>query len=134
MIVVDTSVLSLAFRRPKERAPHPAATELRRLVEADEEIALPGLVVQEILSGVRDAGRFAALLANLEGFPVLLATRDDHVLAARIRNRAAAAGAATSTVDALIAAQTISSRGRLFTTDEDFGRLAPLCGLGLHRR
>jgi predicted nucleic acid-binding protein len=134
MIVVDTSVLSLAFRRPAEREPHPAAAELRRLVEADEEVALPGLVLQEILSGVRDEAQFAALLASLEGFPVLRATADEHVLAARIRNRAIAAGIATSTVDALIAAQTISARGRLFTTDEDFLRLAPLCGLGLHGR
>ena len=132
MIVVDTSVLSLAFRRPSKLDPHPAAVELRRLVEADEEVALPGLVLQEILSGVRDEDQFAALLASLEGFPVLRTTTNEHVLAARVRNRAMTAGVAVSTVDALIAAQTIAARGRLFTTDEDFFRLAPLCGLGLY--
>jgi predicted nucleic acid-binding protein len=133
VIVVDTSVLSLAFRRPTSRDLHPAALELKRLVLADEAIAIPGVVLQEILSGIRFERAFSDLLGNLEGFPLLLAKAADHVLAGRIRNRCVAAGIAASAVDALIAAQTISARGRLFTLDEDFAQIAPVCNLELYR-
>jgi predicted nucleic acid-binding protein len=133
VIVVDTSVLSLAFRRSSSRDPHPAARELRRLVLADENVVLPGIVLQEILSGMRSEAGLTRLLSDLEGFPLLLATAEDHVLSARIRNGAIAAGIAASAVDALIAAQTISARGRLFTLDEDFSRIAASCDLELYR-
>ncbi len=132
MIVVDTSVLSLAFRRPTSRDLHPAALELKRLVVADEAVALPGVVLQEILSGISEKA-FTDLLGNLEGFPLLLAKAADHVLAGRIRNRCVAAGIAASAVDALIAAQTISAPGRLFTLDEDFALIALACNLELYR-
>ena len=132
MIVVDTSVLSLAFRRPVTRQPHPAATELRRLVLGDETVALPGVTLQEILSGVRSVESFNGLLAHLEGFPLLLATAADHALAAQIRNGARAAGIAVGTIDALIAAQTISARARLFAADKDFSRIAALSELKVY--
>ena len=133
MIVVDTSVLSVAFRRSSSRDPHPAARELRRLVLADEMVLLPGIVLQEILSGIRSEAGLTRLLSDLEGFPLLLATAEDHVLAARIRNVGIAEGIVASTVDALIAAQTISVRGSLFTLDEDFSRIAASCRLELYR-
>lgn len=51
--------------------------------------------------------------------------------AADLVNWAARKGLALSSRDALIAAQTINRRARLFTTDGDFGSLAGLAGLKL---
>ena len=94
-------------------------------------MAIPGIVLQELLSGVRTDEQFDRLLAVADGFPVLTAGRDDHVLAARVSNACRLGGVSATTIDCLIAAQTIVSRGKLLTLDRDFARMAPHCGLEL---
>ena len=125
MIAVDTSVLSLAVRRPTRAAhrEHPAAAKLRRAVEEGVPVVVPGVCLQEILSGVRDAKQFERLASLLAPYPILVATRADHVAAARIASACRAAGVAASTVDSLIAALVIRHRARLLTTDVDFERI-----------
>jgi predicted nucleic acid-binding protein len=92
---------------------------------------VPGIVLQELLSGVRGQDQFRKLQRVMEGFPLLLATELHHVKAAQIVNVCRANGVACSTVDALIAAMTLESRGRLFTLDRDFQQMASCCGLTL---
>jgi predicted nucleic acid-binding protein len=73
----------------------------------------------------------------MAGFPILLASETDHVRAAQINNVCRTQGITCSTIDALIAAQTIEGGGRLFTIDTDFQRIAIHGGLklvGLPRR
>lgn len=132
MILVDTSVLSLAFRRKTRISPEAAKVRtLRRLINAGVPLAIPGIVLQELLSGVRTPDDFRRLEQALDGFPVMLATRGHHVSAATIANRCIQAGVAVSTVDCLIAAMTVESGGVLLTIDRDFYRMAPHCGLQL---
>ena len=132
MILLDTSVLSLVFRRRSQRVPaSPAVALFRDLVATDAPLAVPGIVLQELLSGVRGQDQFRKLQRVMEGFPLLLATELHHVKAARIVNACRTNGVACSTVDALIAAMTLESRGRLFTLDQDFQQMAPCCGLKL---
>lgn len=132
MIVLDTSVLSAAFRRRTkiEKEPDVAAL-IKRLVREDVPLAIPGIVLQELLSGVRTDDQFERLQAVAEGFPVLTAERADHVAAAQVSNACRRAGVSAATIDCLIAAQTIVARGRLLTLDRDFGLMAPHCGLEL---
>lgn len=134
MILLDTSVLSLAFRRRRvgEAEPQVAVT-LRRLVAEDASMGVPGIVLQELLSGVRGDTEFARLKAIMDGFPLVLAKSADHVAAARIANACARKGVPTSTVDCLIAALAISRKAALFTLDIDFTRMVPHCGLTLFR-
>ena len=132
MILLDTSVLSLAFRRRRVGEPEPqVAATLRRLVTEDAPVGVPGIVLQELLSGVRTAQEFDSLKTSMEGFPLVMAEPDDHVAAARIANACGRKGVPTSTVDCLIAALAISRRAALFTRDTDFIRMAPHCGLTL---
>ena len=132
MILLDTSVLSLAFRRRRggEAEPQAAAT-LRRLVAEDAPMGVPGIVLQELLSGVRTAQEFDRLKGIMDGFPLVIARREDHLTAARIANACARKGVPISTVDCLIAALAISRRAALFTRDTDFIRIAPHFGLTL---
>jgi predicted nucleic acid-binding protein len=130
VIVLDTSVLSHVFRRPAARA---AQSELvarfSSLLEDGPPLAIPGIVYQELLSGVRDDIQFARLRRALEGFPLLIADAVDHLEAARLVNALRRRGVAASSVDALIAAITIQRDAVLFTTDSDFesiSRVAPL--------
>lgn len=88
--------------------------------------------MQEFLSGVRSEEEYARLHRAVEGYDVVLATATDHYRAAEIRNQARRHGIAASTIDCLIAAQTLHLSAELFTTDADFVRLAPLCRLRLY--
>lgn len=67
----------------------------------------------------------------MDGFPLLLARREDHLSAARISNACRRKGVSASTIDCLIAAQTISVKGELFTLDDDFELIASHTGLRL---
>jgi len=132
VILVDTSVLSLAFRRRvKTGSEPPLVQSLRRLVEEDQPVAVPGIVLQELLSGVRTESEFERLQDLMEGFPLVLATREHHVGAARIANACRQAGITVSNVDCLIAAIAIERKSQLLTSDEDFERMVPHCGLRL---
>jgi predicted nucleic acid-binding protein len=132
LILVDTSVLSLAFRRRENANPEPPHVRvLRDLIEKDAPIAIPGIVLQELLSGVRTESEFQRLQTLMEGFPLILATREHHLNAAKIANQCRSAGAAVSAVDCLIAAMAIKTRSWLLTTDEDFVRIASHCPLQL---
>ena len=132
MIVLDTSILSLAFRRRNQEADDSGPiTALRKLIADNVPVAVPGIVLQELLSGVRSREQFRRLRRSMAGFPILLASESHHVRAAKINNACRRRGVACSTTDALIAAISVESGGTLFTTDVDFQRIAPHCGLKL---
>jgi predicted nucleic acid-binding protein len=104
---------------------------LRKLIAEDVPLAVPGIVLQELLSGVASREQFRRLRAAMAGFHVLLAREGDHVRAARISNACRRRGVACSAIDALIAAISIESGGALLTADADFRQIAPHCGLKL---
>ena len=134
MILLDTSVLSLAFRHRRQGQPEPPAVgAFRRMLIHDAPVAVPGIVLQELLSGLRGDAEFARLKTIMDGFPLVLAESADHVAAARIANTCARKGVSTSAVDCLIAALAVLRKAALFAMDEDFARMAPHCGLTLVR-
>jgi len=102
------------------------------LVE-DTPVAIPGIVLQELLSGVRSDQQFRRLRSLLEAFPILTAERQDHILAAQISNACRRRGLSALTVDCLIAALALSRDAFLFTLDEDFTKLASICALKLFK-
>ncbi len=132
MIVLDTSILSLAFRRRVRPVPEPPAVVLlRNLIVAGEPMFLPGICLQEFLSGARTAEQARRLASVVGGFEVRPATEADHRLGAWIATACRQVGVALTTVDALISAQTIRARGWLFTLDADFVRIPRTLGLRL---
>lgn len=133
MILLDTSILSLAYRRKyrhDEEKPW-AVKILHRVIEDDEPVAIPGIVFQEFLSGVREEAQFQKLLELAQGFAIILATEQHHLEAARIANACRRAGVITSATDCLIAAIAIEQQAHLFTTDQDFVYMARHCSLRL---
>lgn len=123
MIVVDTSVWSRAWRRaPAETGP--AARLIAGLVLENTPLGTPGIVLQELLSGVRTEGDLQRLEALLSPFPTLLARREHHVLAARLFNTCRSKGIATTATDLLIAATAILGNSELLTYDLDFSGIA----------
>jgi predicted nucleic acid-binding protein len=125
VIVVDTSVWSLAFRRRARLGDEPKVVSLlRRMINDDQPLAKPGIVLQELLTGVRDVSQAMKLQGILDGFPLLLATKKHHVEAAKISTACRKGGVSAATVDCLIAAQCVCSDSPLLTTDEDFKQIA----------
>jgi predicted nucleic acid-binding protein len=132
LILVDTCVWSLVLRRKGLQArQHPAALRLRTLIEADEPVTLPGIVLQEVLSGVSDEAVHARLAATLASFPTLLATTNDHLQAADIQSACVRRGIAIEAAVALIAAQALEHDAALLTRDADFTRVRTLFDLRL---
>ena len=133
MITLDTSVLSLAFRRRSTaQEPHSSVQSLKKLIVDDENLWIPGIVLQELLSGLRTDEQVARLGTILSGFPVLLASREHHIDAVQIATARRRAGVTVTAVDCLIAAQTIAAGAELLTADRDFNHMTSHCGLRLY--
>lgn len=133
MILLDTSVISAVLRRRRRGV---LEAELARrvavLLASDARVGLPGIVLQELLSGIAERAQHQRVLAAVrESFPLVLATEGDHLKAADLTSAASRTGVSLSTPDALIAAQALNRRAQLFTTDRDFESLAGLAGLRL---
>ncbi len=131
MILLDTGVVSAVLRRRRRGEVEQRAFDaVSSLLDSHEAVALPGIVFQEVLSGIADARQFKKVLRGIHrSFPVLLADNEDHLRAAELANTAAASGIAASTPDTLIASQAIGLRSTLLTVDPDFNYLSKLTEL-----
>ena len=122
-LLVDTSVWSLALRR--DRPPDLAEVDaLARALEGGELVVTTGLIVQEILQGVRGPRAKDSVLARFRALPLLAPDLEDHVEAAALRNVCRGKGVQIGTIDALIAQLCIGHDLSLLTTDADFFRVA----------
>ena len=131
-ILVDTSVWSLALRR-QPRIVNPEAITLKTLIEQGEDIYLLGIILQEVLQGIKNPKDFHALKEYFEAFPLIDLTREDYIKAAELKNHLMKKGKQVSTIDALIASTAISCGCYLFTTDKDFEQIVKHCKLQLLR-
>ena len=122
MVLVDTSVWSLALRR----RPGSLNTGERRLVDEwkqlvkDGRAVLTGPIRQEILSGLREFTTFESLRGLLSSFRHLAIEPGDYDRAAEFFNRCRAKGVSGGHVDLLIASVACRLDIPVFTTDPDF--------------
>ena len=129
-LLVDTSIWSLALRR-KSTIVNTEALTLRTLIEQGADIYLLGIILQEILQGIKNPKDFLQLKEYLEAFPLIELTREDYVNAAELKNILIKKGKQISTIDALIAHTAISRDLYLFTADDDFTHIAKYTKLQL---
>jgi predicted nucleic acid-binding protein len=132
VILLDASILSAAYRRNKRpAAPRAPVTVLGRMIRANFSLGVPGIVLQEVLAGVRSHSQFQQLKSHLAAFPLLLATEADHVEAARITQACLVHKVLCSAAEALIAAQAVAAEARLFTLDRAYSAIAQHAGFQL---
>lgn len=127
MILVDTSVWVDFF----SSSPGRSGTELRRMIADSEPLALSGVIVSEILQGLRrDVGQIERDLSQWDMLePLGFSTYRG---AAAIFRLGRARGFSLSTIDTLIAATALDHRAVLFTIDQDFSRIARITRLQLY--
>jgi predicted nucleic acid-binding protein len=126
LILVDSSVWIDFLNRNRGRA----GDELEGLIRSGAPLVLAGVIVTEVLQGLRrDVAEIARLLA---GWPLIEPGGfASYAAAASIFRQARERGLTLSTLDALLACLAIEYQAALFTLDKDFERLAFL-GLRLH--
>ncbi|MEM7048514.1 MAG: PIN domain-containing protein [Acidobacteriota bacterium] len=127
-LFVDTSVWSLAFRRDRPESSE-ETLRLQHALEKRETVLTTGLVLQELLQGLRGPKAAEALIDRFRFLPIIVPDRNDHVEAAELRNQCRRRGVQLSTIDALLAQLCLRRRLTLLTTDRDFhhaARLFPL--------
>jgi predicted nucleic acid-binding protein len=122
-VLVDTSVWSLALRRP---ANHPLSPEQRATVSAlgdlvrDGRAMMIGAIRQELLSGIKTQSQFELVRDSLGAFEDVLLSREIYESAAQAFNSCRANGVQGSNTDFLICAVSILHRLPIFTLDGDF--------------
>jgi len=129
-VIVDTSVWSHALRRntpPND----PQTRKLAYLLNRGQDLFLLGVILQELLQGIRNQADFDKVREHLEVFPVLQLERQDYIAAAELRNQCASHGINAGTIDFQIAAACIQYDYSLLTCDSDFTHIASCCSLRL---
>jgi predicted nucleic acid-binding protein len=135
MVLVDTSVWSLALRRKpgdlnaRERKLSAALAEL--IQEGRAQIV--GVIRQELLSGIREAERFEKLRGYLRAFDEPLEVAD-YEAAAEAHNRCRSRGIAGSAIDFLICAVALRREWQVFTADSDFEAYRKVLAVRLYGR
>lgn len=127
MILVDTSVWIDFFGS----SPGRAGDELRRMIDEAEPFATTGVIVTEILQGIRrDVHRVESFLAQWEMLePRRFSTYRE---ASAISRLGRSKGISLTTIDTLIAAIALENRAILFTLDKDFSRISRMAPLHLY--
>ena len=134
MVLVDTSVWSLALRR-RQADLSPAEQDLKASLQElvrDGRAQVVGPVRQELLSGIRAEESFRKVRDALRAFDEPQLRVEDYEEAARINNLCRARGIAGSAIDFLICAIVHLRGWEVFTTDRDFPRYGKVLPLRLY--
>lgn len=108
MLLVDTSVWSLALRRRRPVA-SPHVDRFRQSL-TDGDVILTGIVMQELLQGMNEGPTKDGVVAELGKLSLLVPERADHRTAAEVYTSCRSKGVQVGTVDALLAAPVRSPR------------------------
>ena len=112
-------------------SPSFAGAELRRMIADADPFALAGVVITEVLQGLkRDVSRLEHYLSQWD----MLEPRgfSTYREAAGIFRAARAKGVAVTTIDVLIVAIALEHGSTVFTLDKDFARIASIIRLPLY--
>ncbi len=120
MVVVDTSVWIDFFNNPEMEG----NSRLEELIRDQNRAAICGVILQEILQGIREQKSFDLTRQRLLFLPFLESTREVHLLAASIYRDLRKRGVTVPSVDAAIAAIAIHHGFPLFTRDDHFTEIA----------
>ena len=126
MVLVDTSVWSHALRE----SGHPVVDALRKNIELGR-VALLGIILQEILQGIRLDRDARVIAKKLEPFPMLQLSREDHAAAADLHRKCIRRGVTVATVDCHIASAAMRYGCAVLTTDGVFEHVARVASLRL---
>jgi len=127
MVLVDTSIWVDFFRNPSASG----NATLEGLIKGQNRVAICGIVLQEILQGIRDQQSFETTRQRLLFLPFLDSGREVHILAASLYRDLRRTGITIPSTDVLIAAIAIHHGFQLMTGDTHFLDIAAHSNLQL---
>ncbi len=121
MVLVDTTVWIDFFR--SRNAQH--VTSLQRLIETEEDLCICGIILAEVLQGIRSDADYAATKQCLDDLIFLPMNRETFVRAAVIYRSLRKMGfTIRKPVDCMISSLAIEHDVRILHNDRDFDRIA----------
>lgn len=130
-LLVDTSVWSLFLRRKNPDTENYHVQRLRYHLKHHDYIYLIGVVLQELLDGIKSEKHVDLLIEYLRPFPLLDPRREDFIDAARLKTFCRSKGVQAGSIDFLIAAVCINRNIPLLSADNDFSNICKWCTLKL---
>jgi len=128
VVLVDTSIWIDFLQHPASSA----SDRLAGLIRENNRAVLCGVVIQEVLQGIRDRNSHAATKELLIKFPYLDMTKEVYMAAASLYRDLRNKGITIPSTDAAIAALALHHRIPLFTRDGHFSVIARHSKLALH--
>jgi len=126
MVLVDTTVWIDFFRG--EATPQVAVLE--RLIAEEEDLCVCGIVLTEVLQGIRDDSQYRKIKADFDNLVFLPMTRATFVKSAEMYRSLRRRGITIrKPLDCMIAAVAIAHEAQLLHSDRDFDPLQKHFGL-----
>jgi predicted nucleic acid-binding protein len=121
MVIVDTSVW-VDLLKGRETG---AVTRLEALLADEKDIFTTGLIIQEVLSGIKTGKEREAVRADLGHFLMIMPTLQTHLEAVNLFDRCRKAGyTIRSLIDCLIAALALEYDLEVLESDRDYQHIA----------
>lgn len=128
MVLVDTSIWIDFIQHPV--SPH--ADRLEDLIREQNRAVLCGIILQEVLQGIRDNKSHAVTKERMTKLPYLDMSKEIHLAAASLYRSLRARGITVPSADTSIAALAILSHIPLYTKDDHFNIIARYTKLELY--
>lgn len=126
MILVDTSVWIDLFRGKDS----PEVRTLEEALAAGEDFCICGVILTEVLQGIRDDADYRKTLSRFEALLFLPMNRHTFIKGAKLYRKLRRQGITIrNTVDCMIAAVAMEHDLPLLHKDRDFNPIADHCGL-----
>jgi predicted nucleic acid-binding protein len=126
VVLVDTTVW-VDFLNDKNT---PQVQTLEQLVADEEDICTCGVILAEVLQGIREDADYRKTVSRFDSFLFLPMDRRTFVRAAELYRSLRRRGVTIrKTVDCMIAAAAIENRILLLHNDKDFDPIEKFCGL-----
>jgi predicted nucleic acid-binding protein len=129
MVLVDTSVWIDFFQSPAA----PVAMELEKLIKDHNRVVLCGVVLQEVLQGIRSNKSYQLVRDRLLKFPYAPDHRETWLLASELYRHLRLKGITLPPVDVTIAAIAIRNDLVLFSRDNHFETVVQHTALRLYQ-
>ncbi len=129
MVLVDTSVWIDFFQLPEGDA----SMMLASLIADHNQTVICGIVLQEILQGIRDAKSYERTRQRLLALPFVETNRETWLLAASLYRDLRSLGVTLPSVDVTIAAIAIQNNFQFYSRDAHFETVAIYSTLRLYR-
>lgn len=131
MVIVDTTVWVDFFHGRNT----PQVQILEQFLSEGEDICICGIILTEVLQGIREDSDYRKTLSRFDSFLLLKMNRSTFVKAAELYRTIQRHGITIrKTVDCMIAAVAIENNIPLLHKDKDFDPIEKFCGLRVVKR